>query len=1754
MKHRKLSLSTLLLTLLGWCVCPQLWADKVEVDGIYYNINGTIATVTYPINSTPTESEGNPYTGDIVIPQSITTGGIVCTVTAIGDSAFAYSTITSIQLPNTITSLGRLSIASTKITTITIPDNVTTLNYDCLSRNENMATVYVGASVNNLHQGVFYQSKIKDVYFTCPLPKDRAGYLFTSSPTLHTYPIYFKDYKSSNIAGYMSALRCDMARDYTLEELNKTITDFGSEQLILKDAPGYYTVASATAYNDKINEAKTVASAASATQEQINTAVNGIANAYLSLAVTPLTEGYYAIICDNSKIAANGKEEKAMYINSVDNKVYWGKYEENNAKFIFKITSNGDKWNIQSSENDLYVNGAKGFCNAFDAAATPTSTTIFNFYPGTGSCYIKNVLDAEENKAFWTMCPQGNAEGTSDGPSTVFAYNGETLSGGNVAYAEWTWQLRPVKLSVDIKLASLLENKKAIEPSEDPNRYCESDKLNSYNKTISDAQKALASGTVEEKEAACTALEALTLDQTPNTITEGYYYITSAGNGPGHSGGPYNYEDKNALYNDGGIVKWKAFDRNEPSQVYYFFEGSDGWYAFNPITRTYINKGTGSYACNVVTSASATTTQKFVPIVDGSGKFAMYSVTYAYSLADSHNGSANAEGNLRIWGNTTEARSYGVNQWFIHKVSQDYVNQNAFNNIIAAEKSKIALESYKAALTTYKTSIQDGDYYAGTDNNHGLKSHYFVDGTERTSQKGYECTQEQIDAFGNAIAHLEEVLNSTASTETDINEAVQAAEAAKAVCDKKWAPLTDGIYFIINGFADDAPNAAQALKYGEDGEKLYKRPLVNTEPKQMFEVKVLTWETDADGCNIPTSATIKNIASGKYLGGVADGKNVFSDTPVTITWPEKNTQGSTKQAHRFQLQTPTGEKFNGNNNSGGCEVTTSGGYPWNRSWMFRPADKYYQEYLDNKAYNDYKNTVLAALATPTAKQDADLGSNTWIDGTERTAVAGVETTQERLDALQTAWNEYDADRTEANKAAVDAAMAQVNKKWEPLTTGIYFLIPRYGDDQGNKNTLAMTYQDNAAWKKPLVELSPAFMFEVTVKSTTTDAELGEVPQTLTIKNMATGKYLGKMNGTAWEYQDNEAVWNYTTFVGNDFFSSTKHAHCFGLNINDQFITYGTNNTGTALTTTSTSAYAWKRAWMFRPADKYYQEYISDPEIAQLSEILSSANNTINSAITPADHHDNTGNRSFLLGNEKTSIDGLATSKEALDALKAAYAVVDNAFKGGKKLSQLTAEVKALTDAQAVVEAKSNPLTSGFYQIIAEYGDDTNNVPGGFALQYGCNTDNPDAAYKRPYEAGNLDQIFYVDYDKANGKITLRNANSGKYLGKLNDKGKWEFTTERTSLNITTGSPFYWYHNAEKTKAARSCSFVMTDDNANSMQCSTGKAYQIGNIASVNEGTSAWMVAWAFRPVDPAIIPETTVADGKATVNYEGEMTTQVYALAKATLVDDGITSIDLTGLQLDGLTPNDITIPSVSKNAVYYLPDTYTQEAGNFIIGGTCAQLVLTDKADFAPATPFTATAASYSKTGLDGKGWYTAVLPYAINVPEGMTALGNAVVNGSEIRFDQINAGEIIAANTPFIYKTAAETVTFEASNANITAEPQTNGQLKGTYTMIPAGEATGKLIINADGTAFATATDQAYIPAFRAFLDPVVGSNTFTIVINNDLTGIGSGDAINGQTALVDVCTMDGKVVRKQVDAMTALQGLPNGIYIVNGIKIKK
>ena len=268
------------------------------------------------------------------------------------------------------------------------------------------------------------------------------------------------------------------------------------------------------------------------------------------------------------------------------------------------------------------------------------------------------------------------------------------------------------------------------------------------------------------------------------------------------------------------------------------------------------------------------------------------------------------------------------------------------------------------------------------------------------------------------------------------------------------------------------------------------------------------------------------------------------------------------------------------------------------------------------------------------------------------------------------------------------------------------------------------------------------------------------------------------------------------------------------------------------------------------------------------------------------------------------------------------------------------------------------------------------------------------------------------------------------------------------------------------------------------------------------------------------------------------------------------TVLDLSSATIKSEITAEQLIATLKGNQIIVLPNGSALSGKNLIVGGNCSNLVLTDKANFTPKSSFTAETATYTKTGLDGSGWYSVVLPYDVTVPSGMKVLNNAVVSGSTIKFDAVAEGATISANTPFLYKTADNSVAFSATGATINATAGVSGDLKGTYTLIAAGDATGNLILNSDGSAFARATALASIPAFRAYIDGtgLSGSNTFSIVIDDELTGVADAATINGQGSLVDVYTIDGTLVRSQVNPLTALQGLPKGTYIVNGKTYKK
>ena len=101
-------------------------AYDAEIDGIYYNFSGNEATVTYR------DYAFNSYSGNVVIPKSVTYNGTTYSVTSIGVQAFwVCSGLTSITIPNSVTSIGNEAFRGcSSLTSITIPNSVTSIgNY-----------------------------------------------------------------------------------------------------------------------------------------------------------------------------------------------------------------------------------------------------------------------------------------------------------------------------------------------------------------------------------------------------------------------------------------------------------------------------------------------------------------------------------------------------------------------------------------------------------------------------------------------------------------------------------------------------------------------------------------------------------------------------------------------------------------------------------------------------------------------------------------------------------------------------------------------------------------------------------------------------------------------------------------------------------------------------------------------------------------------------------------------------------------------------------------------------------------------------------------------------------------------------------------------------------------------------------------------------------------------------------------------------------------------------------------------------------------------------------------------------------------------------------------------------------------------------------------------------------------------------------------------------------------------------------------
>ena len=168
--------------------------------------------------------------------------------------------------------------------------------------------------------------------------------------------------------------------------------------------------------------------------------------------------------------------------------------------------------------------------------------------------------------------------------------------------------------------------------------------------------------------------------------------------------------------------------------------------------------------------------------------------------------------------------------------------------------------------------------------------------------------------------------------------------------------------------------------------------------------------------------------------------------------------------------------------------------------------------------------------------------------------------------------------------------------------------------------------------------------------------------------------------------------------------------------------------------------------------------------------------------------------------------------------------------------------------------------------------------------------------------------------------------------------------------------------------------------------------------------------------------------------------------------------------------------------------------------------------------------------------------------------------VNGDNVNFTEVTGQ--LEANVPYL---------IVANSANPFSTALANGvQIAATPKKmeVTASNAPGFAHIGSYNTTKVTSTAEAtyygytggkFVKANTGTLNPFrtlikatgTTATQFSLKLDGEVTGI---IGVNTELGKVDVYNLEGKLVRSQVEAATALQGLEKGVYVINGKKVMK
>ncbi|EJX08478.1 hypothetical protein EVA_03413 [gut metagenome] len=271
-----------------------------------------------------------------------------------------------------------------------------------------------------------------------------------------------------------------------------------------------------------------------------------------------------------------------------------------------------------------------------------------------------------------------------------------------------------------------------------------------------------------------------------------------------------------------------------------------------------------------------------------------------------------------------------------------------------------------------------------------------------------------------------------------------------------------------------------------------------------------------------------------------------------------------------------------------------------------------------------------------------------------------------------------------------------------------------------------------------------------------------------------------------------------------------------------------------------------------------------------------------------------------------------------------------------------------------------------------------------------------------------------------------------------------------------------------------------------------------------------------------------------------------------------MTYIDLTKATLNA----DVTLADImagapqDNNTLVYLPAGSKISGKNVIVDGQADSLKLMDGQPFQAPTAFTATTVNYNREFTTTANYVsTLVLPYSMDATDVKGEVYEFTgVNGNTINFQKVNATE---ANKPYLI-IASEANPFKAKNVQIAATPNTMANVIGDYAHV--GTYTKQEVTSDTTVTYYGYTNGQFVKANKGTLNPfhtmikasVTNAATMlSLKLGNEVTGI---VGVNSELGKVNVYNLEGKLVRSQVAAATALQGLAKGVYVINGKKVVK